>query len=106
MAWEERVGGWYYYRKHRVGRRIVSEYVGAGFLADVAAAETETARQEREAWAAQCAAEAALDRQIGALWHSAGLVTHGHLLAAGYWQHKRQWRKRQHGRDNGGCNER
>ena len=30
MAWEERNGNQYYYRKRRQGNRVVSEYVGKG----------------------------------------------------------------------------
>ena len=31
MAWEDRNGRLYYYRKRREGKRVVSEYVGNGF---------------------------------------------------------------------------
>lgn len=32
MGYERRPGGIYYYRKKRVGKRVISEYIGAGEL--------------------------------------------------------------------------
>ena len=34
MAWEERNGNRYFYRKRRVGDRVISEYVGGDFMAE------------------------------------------------------------------------
>ncbi len=37
MAWESRGNGSYYYRKQRIGGRVVSEYVGQGEVAGLVA---------------------------------------------------------------------
>jgi hypothetical protein len=38
LAWESRKrGGKYYVRKHRVGNRIISEYIGCGAAAELIA---------------------------------------------------------------------
>ena len=54
MAWESRGNNEYYYRKQRIGDRVVSEYVGHGWLAEAVATLDEIERlereQEREAW--------------------------------------------------------
>ena len=97
MAWETRGTGRYYYRKKRVGGRVVSEYIGQGQTAQTIAEIEATyhqlhhslsmlAQAEREAEADQEAAFDALARQIAAL-------TRGTLLLAGCHTHKGQWRR-------------
>jgi hypothetical protein len=95
MGWERRGNGQYYYRKRRVGARVVSEYVGAGAIGALTAAlagqrarQRALARQDREQHGA---IDAELDRAgavIRALAESA-------LTKAGYHQHKRgEWRRK------------
>ena len=93
MAWEQRAKKHYYYRKRRYGQCVVSEYVGAGELAETAAAldalEREAGQARRRRWAAIRAFDAQVDQAcdlIQALACSA-------LLVAGHHLHKGQWRK-------------
>lgn len=48
MAWETRNGKRYYYRKQRIGNKVVSRYVGTGILAEIAESEIEANAQLRE----------------------------------------------------------
>lgn len=102
MAWEERNGKSYYYRKSRDGERVVSEYIGGGYLATLAArldqirqAEQATERKERRRL---MTAEAALDSEIAEYERLVQTVTAAVLLASGCHRPKRQWRvKRERG---------
>jgi hypothetical protein len=91
MGWER--DGRYYVRKRWDAGRVVSEYIGTGPAAERAAAEDAEARAERAAAAARRTRErgelAALDGEYAAL---RDLVA-AHLLAAGFHQHRRQWRR-------------
>jgi predicted component of type VI protein secretion system len=96
MPWDKRG---YYYRKKRIGARVVSEYVGRGFPGQLAAGEDEMARNERaqaqaSTQAAQQKAEA-LDQNIAAADELISAAMNEALEAAGYHRHARgQWRKR------------
>jgi hypothetical protein len=46
MGLEQRKGKLYYYEKRRVGRRVVSEYVGGGLLALLAHREAQERKKE------------------------------------------------------------
>lgn len=98
MAWEARGSGRYFYRKRRVGGRVVSEYVGAGEVAELVAlagqAQQESRRAESALWLSWRSEREADGRAAdGAL---AGLerLAHAALEAAGYHRHQGQWRKR------------
>lgn len=99
MPWDKRG---YYYRKKRIGSRVVSEYVGKGFMADLEAGSDQTERDAREceraalqAMKAECGA---LDESVAAADAAIGALMKQTLQSAGYHQHERgQWRKR---RDN------
>ena len=100
MALESRRrGGVYYYRSRRAGRRVLKEYVGAGRLAELAAAVDARERAERRA--AEDAERAAMrrmdaaDAEVDDLCHRVELLVRATLLAAGYHQHDRgAWRRR------------
>lgn len=47
MGWETRNGHRYYYRKARIGRRVVSEYVGGGLLGYISHMMDDEVRKER-----------------------------------------------------------
>ena len=47
MSWEDRDGNHYYYRKHRIGQRVVSEYIGSGLMAELVFEQDEKDRQQR-----------------------------------------------------------
>jgi hypothetical protein len=93
MAWE----GAYYYRKQREGARVRSVYVGGGVVGIFAAAQDiddqADRRAEAEARQQQRATAAAVDTDYKTLRTLAA----AELLASGYHQHKRTWR-RQRGR--------
>ena len=98
MGWEKRGSGRYYYRKRRIGGRVVSEYMGGGELGEAAAAydraardareqELRSAKEEREKITALAEAGAEAEQGIRAL-------VRAFLLLAGYHTHKGQWRRR------------
>lgn len=98
MGWEKRGSGRYYYRKRRIGTRVVSEYMGGGELGAAAAAhdraaqdareqESRSAKEEREKITALAEAGAEAEQGIRAL-------VRAFLLLAGYHTHKGQWRRR------------
>jgi hypothetical protein len=103
MGWETRRGsGRYYTRSRKVNGRIIREYVGTGFVAELAAQQDAEARAQRRAererlqreatrWAAIAAPLVQLSQLLDGLTVAA-------LIAAGYHQHHRgAWRKRRHG---------
>lgn len=98
MGWEQRNGRSYYYHKSRMGGRVRSEYMGAGLLAQLCAEEDDDKRQERNAQRAADRAtrqaEAGIDRQLANAESALAAMTHATLLAAGFHNHKGQWRKR------------
>ncbi len=100
MAWETRPrGGRYYTRSHKVGGRVVREYVGVGLLAELAAALDAAERRERAAeaarWRGEAARFAALDEATAALDGLAEALASAAMVAHGYRRHNRgEWRKR------------
>ena len=98
MAWEERGNGSYYYRKRRIGGRVVSEYVGQGEVASLVAQLDAIERTQQQAHRASAAAEGAQqdadDQQAAAVATVIATLTRGVLVANGFYQHKRQWRRR------------
>jgi hypothetical protein len=98
MAWDRG----YYYLVRKEGGRVIREYVGKGPLARSAALVASIVRQRREAaWAARRAAEAELDdldALPAELDRLADRLARAALLAAGYHQRKRTWRKRRRGK--------
>ena len=90
--------GRYFYRSRREGRRVVSEYVGCGELGALLAKIDNRERREQEA-ARQALREEAqeareLDSLMSELRVAAEQATTEALLASGYHQHKRTWRRR------------
>lgn len=98
MAWKtSRSGRRYYYRSQRQGQNVTSEYIGAGVSAQLIAMRDEQERQERkvrqEGLQRLKAEQDAIDKQIDELGKLAGNVATAVLLASGYHQHRRKWRK-------------
>lgn len=98
MAFEERNGNRYYYRKERRGDKVVSEYIGTGQLADLCY-QLDQARLidrdlQRMGRRAETAEEALLDQSLDEITEISEAVIGSLLLINGYHQHKRQWRKR------------
>jgi hypothetical protein len=98
MGIERRGDNLYYYRKKRIGDRIISEYVGAGELGRMAAeadrVEREKQSEERlrtEVMGAEIMAEDKVFAEYAGLVNT---LVQGLLLAEGYHMHKGQWRGR------------
>jgi hypothetical protein len=98
MGWEDRNGRSYYYRKERDGSRVKSVYVGrgetAGLIAQFEALQSDEreenlalARLERERVEEQ-------DAELDALGEIIRELAAATLIAHGYHQHKREWRRR------------
>lgn len=97
MGWEMRGNRRYYYRKTRDGGRVVSEYIGAGPVAEAFAGldgiGRDSAEIDRAVWSETVQAER---RRIAALAEVDRMVrgmTAAVLIANGYHQHRRQWRR-------------
>jgi len=98
MAWEDRNGTKYYYRKRWVNGHVVSEYVGSGYYADLAARFDDLIRAEQaRAQTEQQKAHADfmdISRQVDQVSDRLRSVTRAALLSAGYYLHRGQWRRR------------
>jgi hypothetical protein len=98
MAWEQRGNHTYYYRSHKVGGRVVKEYIGSDATADLIAAHDEAERERRSADREQVRAEARRLAELAAgyetLSGAVDALTAAALMADGYRQHARgAWRK-------------
>lgn len=101
MPWENRNGREYYYRKRRIGRHVISEYVGSGWLAELTAAidEQEQAQRQAEQQAQRQVREQQkeIDSDLDRLDDYVRALTRARLLLAGYHNHKGEWRKKRNG---------
>ena len=97
MAWEERNGKYYYYRKKRVGRRVVSQYVGSGAVAKIA--HMQDLLNEAERIKIRSLQEEALniDRKVDEVCRMIRVLMYSTLLISGFHTHKGQWRKIRNG---------
>ena len=104
MAWEQRGGRHYYYQSERDEEgRVKKRYIGAGEVAELIAHADETRRQSQEARRARereelerlQTADAALEEFCKAV----DTITRAALVAAGYRNHKGEWRLRRNGAD-------
>lgn len=97
MSWETRGNNRYYYRRRKVGGQMVTEYIGAGGVAEAMAELDDIERQERQHAAAEWRAMVDDDRrQVATLAELDDLIRSavaGVLIANGYHTHRRQWRK-------------
>ena len=100
MAWELRGGRRYYYRKRRDGKRVVSEYIGAGEMAElIALIDRDEYGQmcwNHEKWRMEKEDLAKLDNQQKKLAQLTRQILRASLLLKGYHPHKGQWRKKRH----------
>ena len=105
MGWEQRGSESYFYRKKRSGARVRSVYVGRGEIAVLTARLDAMQREEREAQRAKERKEQqgfdSLDQSIDNLVRLSCTLTEAVLIAAGFHEHKRQWRKQKHERKCG-----
>lgn len=101
MGWEKRGNHQYYYRKRRIGRRVMSEYIGAGefgYFAEKQNRERKikcdlekatASRQQREVRKVR-----QVDQQIGEYEQLIQAIVGTAFLLNGFHTHQRQWRKR------------
>lgn len=93
-----RGNGEYYYHKRREGRRVVSEYVGTGELADLVARLNEIDQQRRKFELHRRREELAeltrLDSQVDEFCATVKQIVTAVLLVTGHHRHRRQWRKK------------
>src|SRR5689334_13998428 len=101
MGWERRGGRRYYYRKERRGNAVRSVYVPepAAGLADLI--DSQGRAQSAEGRRA-IAADKAEGNRIAAACSSIRGSVRTWLLAAGFHEHKRQWRRRRMSKTNDG----
>ncbi len=95
MGWEFRAGGGpYYIRRTKQNGQVVRTYFGKGLEAERAAAEDALKQAEKKARKAERKQLEALDMQGVELEKLVRLLVDAALVAQGYYQHHRQWRKR------------
>ena len=100
MAWERRErGSLYYTRSKKVNGEVVREYIGSGWLGQLAAMEDERKReQERQRAAFEREERARLEEALAPveeLDEAAEILARSVFLAGGYHRHKRgEWRKK------------
>lgn len=101
MGLEHRArGGAYYYQKVRIGKRVVSRYLGSGPIAQLYATLDEQERKEKARKVAQKKAQEQRmidevedeERAFDALAGMCDAVAKASLIVAGHHTHKRQWR--------------
>jgi hypothetical protein len=97
MAWEDRNGRQYYYRKRREGKRVISEYVGGGLAGELSSIYDNIDRwenfQKREELRKNKETAAQLDKQVKEIKEYTQAITRAVLLLSGYHAPRRQWRK-------------
>ena len=98
MAWEDRDGRRYYYRKRRVGRRVVSEYIGSGQMAELVSEQDEKDRQQRmqdrKSFEKHIARNKKMDDELDSLIDVTRAYVRVSFLLSGFHSHKGQWRKK------------
>ena len=98
MGWEQRGNNSYYYKKEREGSRVRSVYIGVGDLANLSAELLALEQGDRRLAELrkreQIHALEALDAEIDALSDVVSTMTQATMIAAGFHQHKRQWRRK------------
>jgi hypothetical protein len=104
MGWENRNGKRFYYRKRRQGRRVISEYIGSGPIAEFMATIVQRERQDQatQLMKKKQDFERVLneDRELDTACDLVRDLTRWILLVSGFHAHKRQWRRRRSARNN------
>ena len=99
MSWENRGNRRYYYRRRKVGGRVIAEYVGSGRIGELCAALDGGARAKLEAarmgLRQGMKEQDAIDHPIDELGGAVDALVTAVLIATGHHTHKQQWR-RQH----------
>jgi hypothetical protein len=99
---QRRNGNLYYYKKRRVGSKVISEYQGGGelvpILQHIEARERAQRVAERERQRIERMSMAEIDKQIDDFSRMVDNLMEAELISKGFHQHKRQWRKRRNGK--------
>lgn len=105
MALETRGNRSYYYKKHRIGKRVISEYCGGGEIGGLMHLLDQ--RQQEEAWLeketkrqsfeAEKQRQDEIDHLIDHACGNAESLTDALFLINGYHKHSRQWRRKRNG---------
>lgn len=105
MAWEYRNGYMYYYRKHRIGGRVVSEYIGNGEFAwliysldQLQKRKNQAEQRLRRDFFQVMEMERDLDREIDQICEMIRINKELIFRYSGYHSHKGQWRKKRNAR--------
>jgi hypothetical protein len=98
MGWEQRGTFQYFYKKEREGSRVKSIYVGRGDLAQLSAKfcamQQDECRLMNQKLGREQGLLEAFDSVNLEMERAVKTITEAALIAAGFHQHKRQWRKR------------
>jgi ATPase subunit of ABC transporter with duplicated ATPase domains len=101
MGWEQRSGRFYFYEKRRVGSRVISTYMGGSALALLAEEMIAERKQERDQYRKAQEKirheQKQIEQQIAGAESTLAEIVRTTLRAAGYHQHKGQWRKKRGG---------
>jgi len=95
MGWERRGNQLYYYRKRRIGGRVVSEYLTLEAATELLVQGQDDDRQECELSQAERRERRkaeAIEGELARLTDLADALTLAVLIAGGCHTHKRQWR--------------
>ena len=107
MAWETRGQKSYYYRKYRDGSKVISEYVGAGVVGEMAEKldleekqrKDQEAKQVREQIEAMREYFDSIESVMDPVEEEIRALTKAYLLVNDYHTQKGQWRKKRHGQE-------
>src|SRR5262249_52460061 len=98
MGWENRKGRLYYYTKEWIGSRVISHYVRgretAQLIAEIRRMRQEEREIEHDLKAEALAELEAEDREAERIAEMANTLMKGALIASGFHQHKRSWRRK------------
>jgi len=100
MGWEYRNGRQYYYRKHRRGKYVYSEYIGNGYQAEIVADQVlkdrVQANIQKEQMLLLVESNHGFDQAVEEYERFCEHLKEATLILAGFRLHKGEWRKRRH----------
>jgi hypothetical protein len=98
MAWEQRQGGFYFYRSYRRGGKVRKRYLGRGPQATAAAQEIAQAKARRDSQRQELkqlqATLQPLDGAADELNEGTEALLGALLRSCGYYEHRGAWRRR------------
>src|SRR5437588_497008 len=94
MAWEYRGHQQFYYRSKRINGYVTKVYYGSGHTAQIAYEKDLQQQEARERERVIRKHIELLDSQTNSLRNITRTIINAHLLLAGFYQHKRTWRRK------------